>query len=106
MIPGTQHRELEDVTEGCTAYCEITGAPKIAFPLFCTTADSCGELRVEEDDERGGNDVVRCLRALRELNGFVCGLARGDVLETQRSSNGGTVAIPYELQPVLSSVPR
>lgn len=79
---------------GAITYCEITGAPKLAFPFCLTSENNMVENRSDFDRcrDRGG-----CLSALRELNEFVRDLPRVKAFEDVEKDCGRGVAVLYGL---------
>ncbi|CAM9364482.1 unnamed protein product [Ectocarpus fasciculatus] len=109
--------EAESTAGGCLTYCEVTGAPKLTFPLALPSPEATGP---EVDDSRsvGGGAAGRgsggacptrgvvvaveesaVLRALRALSMFVAGLAKADADDAGKKSRcGGGGVAPYTIQ--------
>lgn len=79
---------------GSITYCEITGAPKLAFPLCLTSENNVVENRSDFGCRR---DPVGCFRALRELNELVRDLPRAKAFENTEKDCGRGVAVLYGL---------
>lgn len=79
---------------GAITYCEVTGAPKLAFPLCLISENNMVENRSDFDRRR---DCGGCLRALRELNEFVRNLPRVKAFEDAEKDCGRGVAVLYGL---------
>lgn len=91
---------------GCMSYCEVTGAPKLVFPL------DEGEFAAGRDGDVNGDRRERVVLALRSLNDFVVDILAADcdsdtpVASTSastgcavRTSGRCRVAVPYMLGP-------
>ncbi|CAN0478089.1 unnamed protein product, partial [Ectocarpus sp. 12 AP-2014] len=116
--------EAESAAGGCLTYCEVTGAPKLTFPLALLPSSEAGVHAggPEGDDSRSGvgggvagrgsgggacpsSSVVTVeesapVRALRALNMFVAGLAKTDADDNAVRKNrcGGGGVAPYTIQ--------
>lgn len=117
MAASQSHDGKRGVAAECMAYCEVTGAPKLIFPLE-QVAGSCvgllpgrprgwgrneGETETcrvttgERDSSVGGTAVEDVLGTLKRLNDFVTGLAKRDAVGAVGGMCGGSVG-PYRLE--------
>ncbi|CAM9512083.1 unnamed protein product [Scytosiphon promiscuus] len=83
----------------CLTYCEVTGAPKLTFPLSLGEGGGAGE-RVGCVGSGGDGVSVEqgAEDACRGLNAFVVGLAKADAADTVEERGCGGGGVPYAIQ--------
>lgn len=82
----------------CLTYCEVTGAPKLTFPLSSCTVG--GGRHPDVDDDGGVSAEEDAREACRGLNAYVTGLAKADAIKAIGEGGGsgcGGVA-PYAIR--------
>lgn len=102
-----------NVTGGWVNYCEVTGAPKLRFPLEMVSEERYSAARDEAgttQDARGCPGAASAadrdgsaMQAVRSLNSFVAGLRRADVLseadgDCRKDNTCSRSAIPYAME--------